>query len=348
MLPVSSPALCPQRVCALTFLLLFSVLLTTNSDAQIGVVDTDPASGLGGRSTIDGRIFYPSGRSLDKRLRVRLSGVKGEQSTVSDDNGMFTFRRLPAGTYTLTIEAGKEYQPVTETIDLRELLGRRIMTVTIRLQPIESSARKPTVVSAAALESVPKSALKLYQKALASAQKGERQKAIEDLKAALSIHPEFVLGLNELGVQHLRLGQFDEASAAFLSALKIAPDEFSPRLNYGIVLVQQKQFTEAEVELLRAVEKNDTSDIAHLYRGRALIGLGRDVEAEKELQRAIDLKGEAVSLAHRYLGAIYNGRGDNLRAIKELETFLQLAPHDRDADAIRAILKRLKEAVPPR
>jgi Flp pilus assembly protein TadD len=322
------------------FLLLSSAVAAR---AQFGKTDTDPGQGLGGRSVIDGRIYYPSGRPLDKRVRVRLSGIRGgEQTAISDDNGAFVFRRLPTGKYTLTIDAGKEYEPVSESVEIREILGSQVTTLTIQLKLKSSSSSKPATVDAM-MAGVPKPAVKLYQQGLAAAQKGDRRKAIEHLKNAVTLHPGFVPALNELGVQYLRLGQFDDAAEAFLSAIKIAPDEFSPRLNYGILLVQKRDFAAAEAELRRAVERNDASSIAHLYRGRALIGLDRTDEAEKELRRAIDLGGEAVALAHRYLGALYNQRGDDARAIEELEAFLRLAPQDKDAESIRAILKRLRE-----
>jgi carbon starvation protein len=42
----------------------------------LGGIDPDPGSpGTGGRNTIDGRIYYPSGRNVDKRLKVKMTGI---------------------------------------------------------------------------------------------------------------------------------------------------------------------------------------------------------------------------------------------------------------------------------
>jgi Carboxypeptidase regulatory-like domain len=77
--------------------------------------------GTGGRHTIQGRLYLPSGRKLDRRVRVRLSGVRGgENSALTDDNGNFIFRRLTAGTYTVTVEGGREFETATETVDVFE------------------------------------------------------------------------------------------------------------------------------------------------------------------------------------------------------------------------------------
>ena len=46
----------------------------------------------------------------------------------------------------------------------------------------------------------------LYEKALQFGKSGDSEKAIENLKAALSLFPKFPLALNELGVQYLTAG----------------------------------------------------------------------------------------------------------------------------------------------
>jgi hypothetical protein len=107
--------------------------------AQTGDGLPDPGDlGTGGRHVIQGRLYLPSGRKLDRRLRVRLSGVGGgENTTLTDDNGAFTFRRLTAGTYTLTVEGGRDFETATETVDVFDGTRRtdqQVYTVQIRLE----------------------------------------------------------------------------------------------------------------------------------------------------------------------------------------------------------------------
>src|SRR5260221_12340505 len=84
-----------------TCLLVLNVIFAANSQAQMGGVDSDPGSrGTGGRNTIEGRIYYPSGRNVDKRLKVKLVGIRGgDFFTIGDDTGGFSFRRVAAGSY---------------------------------------------------------------------------------------------------------------------------------------------------------------------------------------------------------------------------------------------------------
>lgn len=331
--------------CSVLFVIIF--LLATRAEAQNanGGIDSDPGMGMrNGRNTIDGRVTYPPGLKSDKRLRVRLSSVVvGDFTTMTDQDGAFAFRRLREGTYYITVDAGKEYLPATETVSIfgesRSTMGQ-IIAVQIELKLKPTDRNKAGVVNAA-LAGVPKPALDLYKRALEAGQAGDHKKAIEFLKSALALYPEFVLALNEIGVQYHQSGELDKAVEAFRTAIKLSPDAFILRLNYGFVLMQKKEFVGAEAELRRATELKDSSTAAHLYRGKAFIKLGKYLEAEKELQRVINLGGDDVAMAQRYLGAIYIEQKKNAQAVEALEKYLSLAPKAKDADQIREIVKQL-------
>lgn len=326
--------------------LLLLTLLSPIVKAQSDVFDPEP--GRGGLNTIRGNVYLPDGRRLEKHVRVRLNGVNsGDLYTTTDANGSFYFRRLAGGTYRITVDAGNEYEAAGETVDLLDSgdprRSRTGQTVTVEIQlQLKSDARKNSGTVNVALASIPKRARELYEKALKSAQGGDHQKAIEQLKGAIGAYPQFALALNELGVQNMLLGHAEESASAFRSALELAPDAAVFRLNYGILLLQQKEFAGAEAEFARALKLDDASANAHLYRGRALIGLLRYDEAEKELERSLALAGDGARMAYRYLGAIYIERGEQERAVKALETYLRLAPDAQDAPQIREMIRQLR------
>jgi Tfp pilus assembly protein PilF len=335
---------------------LLAALLACGLCALTAAAQTDGAVesgdlGTGGRHIIQGRLYLPTGRKLDRRLRVRLSGVRGgEHSTLTDDNGAFIFRRLTAGTYTVTVEGGREFETANETVDILDGPRRtdqpgQVFTVQIRLEEKRAAreASRPGVVSASA-SPVPAEARARYEKALEASAAGDHKKAVEELKAALEIHPQFPLALNELGAQQMRLGRLTDAADAFAAAVKLAPDESVLRVNYGILLNRQKRYADAEAQLARAVALDEKSAAARLHRGHALIRLGRGAEAESELRLALKLGGTSAALAHRYLGALYVERGDDARAAAELEEYLRLAPDAADAPQVRAVLAGLRPA----
>jgi len=327
-----------------TVLLILTTSLATQAQLGGSGIDEDPGSGMRrGTNTIVGQVLYPSGNQAHRRLTVRLSSVVvGEFSTMTDNDGVFTFRRLREGSYFITVEAGKDFLPGQETVDLYDNRGRTA-TVQIQLRP-----KPPTAIVGvinATLAGVPRPALELYNQALASSAK-DNKKAVEQLKAALAIHPSFVLALNELGIIYMNLGDLESAVQALSQATKIAPDNFTLHLNLGYILMQMKKVAEAERELSRAIQLTSAPSLAHLYRGRCLISLRKYREAEQELQKVITLGSEHVPMAYRYLGALFNETGNKPRAIESLEKYLSLAPNSKDTREVVEVIKELRAQLP--
>lgn len=308
-------------------------------------VNADPiGTGTGGSNTIEGHVRKPGGQLLNTQARVKLrSAYTSEQFTTTDGNGAFTFSRLRSGTYYLVIEAGVEYESASDTVDVMGTASNMgsAVTVQITLQPKQNAKQTAAIVDASIAEA-PEAPLKLYKEAMLSVQAGKREKAIEQLKSALSIYPDFMLALNEMGVQYIKLQKWDKAAESLRSALKLAPNEFAPNLNYGIVLLQTKDFIGAATAIEQALKKDCASASAHFYYGQTLTWLGKYDAAEKELQQAIGLNGSEMVEAYRLLGAVYIEKRNNQRAAEELEKYISLSPKAKDADKIRGIIKQLR------
>lgn len=313
-------------------------------------------TGTGGRHSINGRVVFPSGQRADLRLKVRLeSSGQGDLTVLSDENGSFAFRSLRAGNYTVVVEGGEFFETAREAVYIEPtnptirrssmpsmVQVARPFTVQIYLRPKHQAASvKPGVLNAA-LATVPKAAVELYEKGMDAASRNETEKAIDLLKRAVTLHPNFGLALNELGVQYLKRGELDKAEEALSKVVRLSPDAPEPSLNYGVCLLQKKKFAEAETQLRDAVKKNDQAFTAHLYLGITLIPSKRYTEAETELKKAIALGGPKASQAHYYLGGVYWETGNFQQAADELERFLQLEPKAANADRIRNTIKTLR------
>jgi Tfp pilus assembly protein PilF len=330
--------------------LLLALAVIANGQAGGGVDST----GTGGRHSISGRLVFPSGQRADARLKVKLeSQTNGDLTVLADGNGSFMFRSLQAGSYTVVVDGGDFFETVRESIyidppvvDPRTNVSvgplSRPYTVQIYLRPKQEGAQMKAGVLNAALASVPKPAVELYEKGLAAAQRGETDKAIDDLKRAVGLYPNFGLALNELGVLYLRKGELDKAAEALVKVLQISPEAAEPSLNYGIVLLQQKKFAEAEKQLREALRKNEHAYTAHLYFGITLIYVKNYTEAETELRKAIAIGGPKASQAHYYLGGLYWQTGKHQQAADELEAFLKLEPKAANADKLRNTIKELR------
>jgi Flp pilus assembly protein TadD len=331
----------------LVFSFLFLIGTVAAQQGSLKVESDSGDAGTGGTNNIKGNVIFPSGLHVDKPIRVRLfTMTRGDITTMTDDAGNFLFRRLSVGRYTIVIDDEKDYEPVTEQVNIyQRSMGttEQIFNVQIRLKLKAGSDIKPGVLSAE-FANVPPGAMAFYKKALEEAHAGNNKAAVEQLNQAIAAYADFMLAYNELGVQYLRLGELEKADAALRSALKLAPEAFAPLMNHGIVLVGLKRYQEAEPELRDALKLKDQSALGHYYLGYALANMRRYDEAEKELTRAVALGGDEVKEAHRYLAFIYNDRGDREHAIAELETYLRLSPTSKDADHLRQLIHQLKAA----
>ena len=338
---------------SLFFVSVVVLIFAAATPAQTGV----DSMGTGGKNRIQGRIYFPSGRRSDlANIKVMLESSSSERILViADINGSFTFNNLAPGNYSVTIDAGADYEIAKEQvliegmnalrstpgIDLSRTNVPRTFSVMVSLQLKPTPGAKRGVVNAA-LASVPKPALTAYQSALQLAKAGDSRKAVDQLKLALSVYPDFGQAWNELGVQYLKLNERHKAVDALRAAVRLMPDDFTSRLNFGISLVESKNHTEAEAHLRTALTKNSGSPLGHMYLGVALIGLNKLAEAESELLLAVKLGGTRLGLPHYYLGGIYWRQGKYTPAIAELEKYLQAAPNAPNAERVRATINELR------
>ncbi len=330
-----------SMLCSALLTLVFSLTAFGQSEPLMKV-----DAGNGGHNTLQGDVVTPNGQRLDHPVLVRLSTPRGEITTTSNGNGSFVFRNLTAGRYTVMIDASDGYAIATEQVEINESgsggMNRigEIYTVQIHLRPASGQPITKGVISA---NDPPQAALDLYNKALTSVKDGNRDKAIEQLKAAIAIHPSFVAALNGLGVQYMKMGNFKEAYEAFSSALKITPDSFILHLNCGITLFSLNKHAEAEAEFTTALLKNGTSGAAYIYRARSLIALNRLDDAAKDLKRAVEIGGDDVKIAHRFLAGIYVEKGEAAEAVKELELYLKATPTTKESEQIKNLIKELNK-----
>jgi len=338
-----------HKTSPLIFLFIsFLILSPTRVSGQRGMMGTDSGDpGTGGNFIIQGTVFLPAGHRVDRPIRVRLfTPTRGTITTMTDDNGVFSFRRLAPGSYSVVIDAEKEFEDVNEQVNIVQAFRtgsstENVIMVQIRLKAKSATSFKPEVMNAE-LANVPKTALQLYNQSLELGQAGKPKDAIEKLKQAIAEYPNFMLAFNEMGIEYLKLNELGKAEEALRHALKISPDSPIPLMNHGIVLTHMGKFEPAVSELQQALKQRDQSANGHFYLGQALANLGRFGEAEEHLTRAIALGGDEVKDAHRFLGAIYLQRGERERGVAELETYLKLAPKARDAEQVRQIVRQNK------
>jgi len=323
----------PRLALVAAALLLLGLASATSAQTHGIGAHRGEVAGTGGSGSIRGQIISPTGRMTQNTVRITLeSSNSGSRTASAGEDGVFNFNNLEPGPYTLTVDAGKDFEVQRESVYLGGGNQNVSVPVYLRLRPESNPA----------LAGVPKPAVDLFVKGLEASRKGDAEKAVGLLEQAVAQHAQFGLAHGELGLVHLRAGRLDKALDSFRAAQKSLPEDSEVQLNYGVALTQKKDFPEAEKQLRRALKKMEKSASGHFYLGLALMGL-KDIDgAERELQQAVKLGAGQVPSAHRYLGGIYWARKEYKRAADELELYLKLSPKAADAEQIRATVKDLR------
>ena len=335
-----------------TLLILLPALSVSYAQRTSGV----NTSGTEGNEEIQGRIFFPPGSKSNSRPVIKLQSLSSPELTgVADRDGNFRFTSLRPDQYTIVVDAGEEYERAIDTVSIGNSgpvpaqgnpFGLAIplaYQVQIYLKPKGlNSAIVPPGTSTAVFANVPLPAQELFKQALENARLGDRPKAIEQLKSAISQAPRFVLAYNELAMQYLKTGQPAQAIETLKEALRINPEDFGLRLNYGIALLNQKKFDAAEAELRLATKNHNTDASAHYYLGLTLMSEQKFEGARSEFESVVKNGGDKLALAHKYLGGIYWRDKKYREAADELEKYLKLEPKVTDANKLRETIKELR------
>jgi Flp pilus assembly protein TadD len=333
-----------RRMILLAITLGYSATLVT---AQIaGGINETTNTRHGGNNYIVGTVYAPDGFPITTRMRIKLnSPTWGDIIVTTDERGQFVFSGVGSGTYTVIIDSEKEYQPVSQQVEIvRERnITPDTYTVTIRLREADASktTTKPSVVNAANA-GVPKKALDYYEKASQLARDKNYAGAIKELELAVAEYPSYVSALTLIGILHMKLNELDKADEAFKAALKIDPEAYEPLLNRSITLFKLSKFKDAETLLRKTLKVKPESAAAYYYLGRTLNKLGKNDEAEKAFLTCTEKSPGEFKEAHRLLAAIYLDRGKPERVVEQLEIYLKLVPTAPDADNLRMVIEQNK------
>lgn len=333
-----------RQMILLAITLGYSATLAT---AQIaGGINETTNTRHGGNNYIVGTVYAPDGFPITTRMRIKLnSPTWGDIIVTTDERGQFVFSGVGSGTYTVIIDSEKEYQPVSQQVEIvRERnITPDTYTVTIRLREADASktTTKPSVVNAANA-GVPKKALDYYDKASQLARDKNYAGAIKELELAVAEYPSYVSALTLIGILHMKLNELDKADEAFKAALKIDPEAYEPLLNRSITLFKLSKFKDAETLLRKTLKVKPESAAAYYYLGRTLNKLGKNDEAEKAFLTCTEKSPGEFKEAHRLLAAIYLDRGKPERVVEQLEIYLKLVPTAPDADNLRMVIEQNK------
>jgi tetratricopeptide (TPR) repeat protein len=295
-------------------------------------------------AVIEGRVTLPSGRPVDRNVRITLKNARNVLNTLyTDKHGEFQITNLTEGIYYVHAEVDDpNYEPVVNQV----MLGRGIV-FTLTLQLRENQTPRATsygvrVISAAeSRQPVPGSAKKEYDRGLKFVAKDDYMQAAAHFKQALTIYPEYLAARNDLGAQYLKLKRLDEAEENFQNVLERDPKNFNAKFNLGLVRIERRDYTDAISQLNQAIAIDSARPVARLWLGFTLLEMGDMPSAERELMKALVMGGAGCTAAHYHLARIYLSRGDTAEAARALRAYLEESPRGEYAKEAKQLAEKL-------
>src|SRR5829696_111005 len=200
------------------------------------------SSGTGGIHEIRGKVYLPSGRTLDTPIEVELQSISNFSNLklFTDRDGGYSFRNLAPGNYSIVVTAPEQFEPAREyvTIDT-EAQGRgvvvvapipKLFTVPIYLRFKQGVVLRNEVINAK-WSKVPKAALDHFKRGVDLIQEKKNAEGEAELRKAVEIAPTFAPAHTELGKLALKNGQPEATVESCKTAVRYDDSDFDAHLN---------------------------------------------------------------------------------------------------------------------
>ncbi|MDY7093135.1 MAG: tetratricopeptide repeat protein [Acidobacteriota bacterium] len=155
-------------------------------------------------------------------------------------------------------------------------------------------------------------------------ERGQPEKAVPLLEAAVATRPAYSEAHNNLGLAQLRRGQPEKAAASYRRALELEPRRTQVAINLGEALAAAGQLDEATAVLRRAVEEGGGAQ-AHNNLGSTLAQSGNLAAALEQYRRALELDPDYAS-AHANRAQVLAAQGRLDEAAAAFRRSVELDP----------------------
>ena len=206
----------------------------------------------------------------------------------------------------------------------------------------------------------PKDARRAYEKGLQAERNGKLADAHKYFETAVEIYPSFANAWFQLGTVLQKENQKDAARKAYTQATTIDTKFLPPYLSLASMAYETGNWTEvlnltghildldplnhvAVTSYVLDLDPLNYAD-AYFYNTVANYKLNKIEDAEKSGLKAehLDLPTRFPQL-HLLLAEIFARKHNYATAISEIQTYLELAPHAKDADQVREQLAKLEK-----
>jgi tetratricopeptide (TPR) repeat protein len=304
------------------------LLLSTSAPAQM---PTNTSSDSG----VVVHVQEATGGPIESEAVVKLNGTSWIQTTATQQQGIATFNRIPAGDYQIEVSA-----PGYETAqDHVNVFGHGTTEAFIALRHTGESVGQKAYPGMPLLIGKAKKELDAAVKAL---QDNHLSDAASHINAALKsapAHPDvqYVAGL-------IAVAQKDNVAAQkyYLAAIGIYPNHVGAQIGLASMMIQQNHAAEAIPHLEKAAAVSPNQWRAHWLLAEAYLDAGQDpAKAKTNATRAIELGGQKAVDAQVTLARAEIAGGEREAARTQLEKYVHDYPANPGVPRAQLMLRRL-------
>jgi len=205
----------------------------------------------------------------------------------------------------------------------------------------------------------PRDARRAYEKGLEAKKNGKLANARKYFAQAVQIYPRYADAWFQLGTVLQKENRIDAARTAYIQATTIDTKFLPPYLSLALMAIEAENWTEVLTLTGHILDLDPVNQAAvtgyildldplnspwaYFYNSVANYKLNKFEDAEKSAVKAehVDLHNRFPQL-HLLLAKLFAQKKNYAAAILEIRTYLELAPHAKDADQMREQLARLE------
>ena len=291
--------------------------------------------------TVQGEVSLPEGMPAAGTV-VTLTARGGvPRQAYTNELGRFEFEGMEEGTYTLTARSLNDPSLSSESVltdTSRTATGNLNVNLTLRKEVSGEKRLAPAgvVTAAEAGQKIPKDALKAFKEGVRLRGRDEPDKALASFTRAVELYPGYFQALAARGDTLVLRRKLAEAAADFGLALKLNP-QYGPALRgAGYCEMESGRFDEAVKDFEKAVAAQPDNANAYLLLGISYLQLDRRPAAKSALVKALSFNTRHELRAYIYLANLYARERRYAEAAEEIGKYLDAAPSDPEAPALKA------------
>jgi len=282
---------------------------------------------------ISGTVLLKANHRPASQVAVKLKShaVGIFRSILTDFDGHFEVKNLPASTYEIVVDE-PGYEPAQTSSQLDGSTSKLVLY--LKSSNLPQTERSSYTVSARELM-IPGKAQHEYEKGLGSLAKKDLPASLSHFTKAVQTFPDFYEAYYHLGVAETRLGHLDEAMQAFQKTIDLSGGRHAwAEFGIGYVLYLEGKAEEAVTIIRRGLELDGSSPDGYLILGMALLRVNRLDEAERSAREVL-LRNANFARAYLVLADVYGRRHEYRAQLQDLDAYLKLEPNGAESKIVR-------------